>query len=68
MTKGSLTLMHATVSTPLALSSSEASTNPGRCLSEHVGVKAPGTAKSTTRLPLVRASTVSSCMLLSASK
>ena len=48
MTNGSFTDRQATVSTPLAASSSERSTNPGRWWSEQVGVKAPGTAKSTT--------------------
>ena len=36
------------VSTPLARSSSAFSMNPGRCFRLQVGVKAPGTANSTT--------------------
>ena len=46
MTKGSLTEIQTIVSTPFALISSARKTNPGRWWSEHVGVKAPGTAKS----------------------
>lgn len=46
------------VSTPLALSSPDFSTNPGRCFWEQVGVKAPGTAKKMAFLPLVRSETV----------
>ena len=30
--------------------------NPGRCFAEQVGVKAPGTANSTTFLPLKKSS------------
>src|SRR5690606_16301776 len=52
MTKTSLTAMQAIVSTPLALIWSAFCTKPGRCLAEHVGVKAPGTENSTTFLPL----------------
>eukprot|EP01018_Ginkgo_biloba_P018226 Gb_33383 [translate_table: standard] len=50
--------MQAIVSTPLALSSSAFSTNPGRCFWEQVGVKAPGTASRTTFFPLVKSETV----------
>src|SRR5580698_9435305 len=52
MTKASLTEMQAMVSTPLALIESAFCTNPGRCLALQVGVKAPGTANSTTFFPL----------------
>ena len=52
MTKTSLTAMQAMVSTPLALRASAFCTKPGRCLALQVGVKAPGTAKRTTFLPL----------------
>ncbi len=48
MTKGSFTETHTTRSAPLARSSVARSTNPGRWWSEQVGVKAPGTPKSTT--------------------
>jgi hypothetical protein len=48
MTKGSLTDMHATVSTPLLLNSSTSEIKPGKCDSEHVGVIAPGTPHTTT--------------------
>jgi hypothetical protein len=48
MTNGSLTDMHAIVSTPLLLNSSTREMNPGRCDSEHVGVIAPGTPHTTT--------------------
>jgi hypothetical protein len=36
---------------------------PGRCCIEQVGVKAPGTAKSTTFLPAKISSVFTSCML-----
>src|SRR5690554_3434651 len=49
ITKGSLTAMQAT-SMPRSLNSSKRSTKPGRWCSEQVGVKAPGTANSTTFL------------------
>ena len=39
------------MSTPFALISVAFATNPGKCFAEHVGVKAPGTAKTTTFLP-----------------
>lgn len=58
MTKASLTEMQTMVSTPLDLSSPALSTKPGRCFWEQVGVKAPGTAKRMTFLPLVRSETV----------
>lgn len=48
MTNASFTDTQAMVSTPLALSSSAFSMKPGRCLRLQVGVKAPGTANSTT--------------------
>ena len=44
--------MQATVSTPFALMASAFCTKPGRCLALQVGVNAPGTANSTTFLPL----------------
>jgi len=52
MTKASLTARQAITSTPFFLISAAFSTKPGRCLAEQVGVKAPGTANSTTFLPL----------------
>lgn len=48
ITKGSLTEMHAMVSTPLAFSCSALLMNPGAWSLLQVGVKAPGTANSTT--------------------
>jgi hypothetical protein len=39
--------MHIISSTPLPKISEEYSTNPGKCLAEHVGVKAPGTENTT---------------------
>src|SRR5262245_9560874 len=56
ITNASLTDRQAIVSTPLALSAPALCTNPGRCLAEQVGVKAPGRANSTTVLPLNRSS------------
>jgi hypothetical protein len=44
--------MHAIVSTPFALNASAFCVNPGKCLALQVGVNAPGTANSTTFLPL----------------
>ena len=52
MTKASLTDRQTIASTPLALRASAASTKPGRCLAEHVGVKAPGSPNRATSLPL----------------
>src|SRR5690606_7314318 len=49
------------VSTPLARISSARSTNPGRCFASHVGVKAPGTEKRTTFLPLTKSSALIFC-------
>src|SRR5579864_2902118 len=43
--------MQAMVSTPLAFNLSASATNPGTCLAEQVGVKAPGRAKATTFFP-----------------
>ena len=51
ITNGSFTAMQATPSTPRARSASMFSRKPGMCLMLHVGVKAPGTANSTTFLP-----------------
>src|SRR5208282_559903 len=62
MTKASLTESQATVSTPLALTAAFFSMKPGRCLAEQVGVKAPGSANSTTFLPLNISSVVMSLM------
>ncbi|CAJ2632429.1 unnamed protein product [Trifolium pratense] len=50
--------MQAIVSIPFDFSSDDFSTNPGTCFCEHVGVKAPGTAKRTAFLPFVRSETV----------
>src|SRR5688572_1913581 len=61
MTNTSLTAMQAMVSTPLALMSAAFSTKPGRCLASQVGVNAPGTENSTTRLPLNSSSVVIFC-------
>src|SRR5476649_343687 len=58
MTKASLTEMHATVLTPLALIASMLARNPGTCLALQVGVKAPGRAKATTFLPGANSSSV----------
>src|SRR3974390_2940725 len=52
MTKPSLTAVTAMVSTPFALIASAFCTKPGRWFLWQVGVKAPGTANSTTFLPL----------------
>src|ERR1700728_3500517 len=51
-TNTSLTPVTAIVSTPLLLKASAFLRKPGRWLLLQVGVKAPGTANSTTRLPL----------------
>src|SRR5512145_3547539 len=51
ITKGSLTATQATVCTPFFLKASALSRKPGKCLRWQVGVKAPGTANSTTFLP-----------------
>jgi hypothetical protein len=47
----SFTATHMISSIPLAFIASALCTKLGRCFSEQVRVKAPGTAKSTTRLP-----------------
>src|SRR5690606_20375343 len=52
MTNASFTARQATEPTPLLLISPAFSTKPGRCRAEHVGVKAPGTAKGTTFSPV----------------
>ena len=52
MTNASLTDRQAMVSTPLALIVSALATKPGRCAMEQPGVNAPGSANSTTFLPL----------------
>src|ERR1700679_2046821 len=51
-THKSLTPVTGIVSTPLPLKASAFFKKPGRWLLLHVGVNAPGTAKSTTFLPL----------------
>src|SRR5882724_12712794 len=51
ITKTSLTAVPTIRSTPFFRMSSARSTKPGRWWSEQVGVKAPGTPKSTTFLP-----------------
>ena len=48
ITNASFTDRHTTRSTPLAASAPALSTKPGRWLLLQVGVKAPGTANSTT--------------------
>src|SRR4029453_7909859 len=58
MTKASFTDRQTTSSMPLPRRSAALSTNPGRCFIEQVGVNAPGTANSTTVLPLVSSPTV----------
>src|SRR2546423_419639 len=67
MTKASFTATQAIRSTPLARISSARITKPGRWWSLHVGVKAPGTAKSTT-LPLPSTSPLSTGLRPSAVK
>src|SRR3978361_1639674 len=52
MTKASLTEIQAMVSTPFPFIEAAFCTKPGKCLALQVGVKAPGTANSTTFLPL----------------
>src|SRR5262252_6525977 len=58
MTKPSLTAVTAMLSTPFALIASAFFTKPGMWLRWQVGVKAPGTANSTTFLPLNTSSVV----------
>ena len=60
MTNASLTDRQTMSSTPLPRIARDCSRNPGRCFIEHVGVNAPGTAKTTTRLPLKISPTVTS--------
>jgi hypothetical protein len=50
ITKASFTERQTTLSTPFFEKSAACSTNPGRWRAEQVGVKAPGSAKSTTFL------------------
>ena len=52
ITNASFTARQTMLSTPLALNAAAFCTKPGRCLALQVGVKAPGTANSTTFLPL----------------
>src|SRR6185437_2670775 len=58
MTKASLTPVTAMVSTPLALKAAMLLRKLGMCRLLQVGVKAPGTANSTTFLPLKMSSVV----------
>ena len=58
ITNTSLTPVTAMVSMPLALIASAFFTKPGRWLLLQVGVNAPGTANSTTFLPLNNSSVV----------
>src|SRR6185503_16808622 len=58
ITNTSLTPVTAMVSMPLALIAAAFFTKPGRWLLLQVGVKAPGTANSTTFLPLNNSSVV----------
>src|SRR6476660_3965430 len=58
ITNTSLTPVTAMVSTPLALIAAAFFTKPGRWLLLQVGVNAPGTANSTTFLPLNNSSVV----------
>src|SRR3982750_1139008 len=58
ITNTSLTPVTAMVSTPLALIAAAFFTKPGRWLLLQVGVNAPGTANSTTFLPLNSSSVV----------
>src|SRR5690348_7476454 len=58
MTKPSLTAVTAIVSMPFALMAAACFTKPGRWFLWQVGVKAPGTANSTTFLPLNSSSLV----------
>src|SRR5262245_6253000 len=51
MTKASFTATQAMRSIPLSRRLSAFTTKPGRCALEQVGVNAPGTEKSATRLP-----------------
>src|SRR4029079_11527998 len=60
MTKPSLVATHHTSSTFFAFSLSMFETYPGTCLAEQVGVKAPGSAKTTIFLPLVASPTLTS--------
>src|SRR5467141_719125 len=58
ITKPSLTAVTAMESTPLALMAAAFFTKPGMWFLWQVGVKAPGTANSTTFLPLKMSSVV----------
>ena len=48
ITCGSFTAIHAILETPFEINFSELFINPGKCLAEQVGVKAPGRANKTT--------------------
>jgi len=51
ITAASFTAIQTISSMPFALIASAFFTNPGKCRAEQVWVKAPGTAKRTTRFP-----------------
>mmetsp|Transcript_24204 Transcript_24204/g.38950 ORF Transcript_24204/g.38950 Transcript_24204/m.38950 type:complete len:246 (+) Transcript_24204:512-1249(+) len=68
MTKASLTETHAMTSTPRSSSSSACLMNPGTCFRLHVGVKAPGTANSTTFFPAQSSVVDTVCSVPSESK
>ena len=61
MTNASFTDRQMIWSTPWLLNSSKSSSYRGRWLDEQVGVKAPGSAKSTVFLPLKMSLLLSSC-------
>mmetsp|Transcript_39684 Transcript_39684/g.66603 ORF Transcript_39684/g.66603 Transcript_39684/m.66603 type:complete len:206 (+) Transcript_39684:442-1059(+) len=68
ITKASFTATHPIISTPLALISAACSMKPGRCFKLQVGVKAPGTANSTTLFPAQTSATFKVAMFPSLSK
>jgi hypothetical protein len=68
MTNASFTLTHITASAPFARISSAYLMYPGKCFVEHVGVNAPGTAKSTHVRPRVSSPSVCVCNAPSSSK
>src|SRR4051812_24726730 len=64
ITNASFTAMHQISLTPLPLSLSKFCTKLGTCFAEHVGVKAPGTAKMAIFLPFVASATLTSFGLI----
>src|SRR5882672_8443104 len=58
ITNGSFTEMQTIASMPCALNAGATSLKRGRCVDEHVGVKAPGSEKATTFLPAKMSSVV----------